>query len=206
MAHRALTALLTAWTAAACAAPATTITGRDPLLQAQFAQPRCWASPAGAWQWARAGLQGAQAATGGPRWAPAAGPCVTDRATGLVWATGAVQDDLPATDVDGVAARARELGLCGHADWRLPARAELSALIDYRALSADALPGLSADHHRVYWTATPQARDPQGTARGSRFTVTLSSGAVRIERPEARHSVLLVRDGACRALGRAWWW
>lgn len=202
--------LLVTWAASAAAAPAQTIAGPDPLLQAQFAQPRCWSSAAAAAQWQRAGrqaiLQGspwrAEAATAGPRWDTTGGRCVVDRASGLVWATGAVQDDVLLAQTDRVVTQAREQRLCGHTDWRLPARAELAALVDYRAPRADALPGL-ASTYRSYWTATVQAR-PRTDA--GRFTVTLASGAVRIAPTNQQHAVLLVRDGACRAFGRAYWW
>ena len=221
-----LGSLLIAMSTAAAAAPAQTIPGADPLLQSQFARPRCWGSAEAAAQWARGGRQAgpwrAEPATSGPRWSPAGDRCSLDRATGLTWASGAMRDSLTWADTPQVTAYANQQQLCGHADWRLPTRAELIALVDYRAPSADAMPGLPQDY-LSYWTSSVQQRDHQAivvksdwqkpgvsaptvTLPHGHYTVTLASGRVDIAQPTDRRAALLVRDAACRALGGAYWW
>lgn len=205
-----------ALTGAAQAAP---LQGADPLLQAQFAQPRCWHSLAATARWAGLGAQAltqgrtwrAEPATSGPRWQPRPDRCVLDRATGLVWAPADMREQQTVAEAVASVTQARERRVCGHMDWRLPSRSELQGLVNYEAAEPDVLPGLGSGSHSL-WTAqerhvlTMTTAGPALPAERGRLTVSLPWGQVYTAEPQDRRSVLLVRDGACRALGRGYWW
>lgn len=204
---------MAALTGAAHGAP---LQGPDPLLQAQFAQPRCWQSAASAGQWVKRGTasvsQGtpwrATPATDGPRWQVRPDRCVLDRATGLVWAPAELQDQQTATEALAQAARANERQLCGHTNWRLPDRRELQGLVNYDAPEPGPLPGLPSGWHSL-WTAQEselRSVSTSGVESRSRLTVRLPDGAVYATVTTERRATLVVRDGACQALGRGYWW
>ncbi|MFG6466018.1 DUF1566 domain-containing protein [Roseateles sp. BYS87W] len=208
--------LLACAAGAACGAP---LEGLDPLLQAQFAQPRCWHSAASAAAWARRGIASvtesaawrATPATAGPRWQVRPDRCVIDRATGLVWAPADLQEQLTADEATTYAHRANARQLCGHANWRLPERRELQGLVDYESAEHDTLPGLPglANGSQSVWTAREtelRSVSTSGVASQSRLTVNLPSGRVFATETTARRAALAVRDGTCQALGRGYWW
>lgn len=205
--------LAAALTGTAHAAP---LQGPDPVLQAQFAQPRCWHSWASAGRWVHRGVasatQGtpwrAEPVTAGPRWQMQADRCVLDRATGLVWAPAALQEQLTAEEASGYATRANERQLCGHSNWRLPDRRELQGLVNYEAPEPDPLPGMPGGSHSL-WTAREselRSVSTSGVESRSRLTVSLPWGQVYATETTARRSALVVRDGACQALRRGYWW
>ncbi|MGG4629353.1 DUF1566 domain-containing protein [Stenotrophomonas maltophilia] len=84
---------------------------------------------------------------------------VIDHATGLMWAVKSIgdSDGDPMSQADCEKA-CGELRLLGHDDWRLPTRAELSALVDETrhepAINAALFPGVLP---RWHWTSTPCA-------------------------------------------------
>ena len=84
---------------------------------------------------------------------------VIDHATGLMWAVKSIGDDDgdPMSQADCEKA-CSELSLLGHDDWRLPTRAELSALVDDTrqepAIDISLFPGVLP---RWHWTSTPAA-------------------------------------------------
>ena len=84
---------------------------------------------------------------------------VIDHATGLMWAVKSIgdKDGDPMSQADCEKA-CSELRLLGHDDWRLPTRAELSALVDDTchepAIDTSLFPGVLP---RWHWTSTPCA-------------------------------------------------
>ncbi|WP_440565702.1 DUF1566 domain-containing protein [Stenotrophomonas sp. STK16_22] len=84
---------------------------------------------------------------------------VIDHATGLMWAVKSIgdSDGDPMSQADCEKA-CGELRLLGHDDWRLPTRAELSALVDETrhelAIDTSLFPGVLP---RWHWTSTPCA-------------------------------------------------
>lgn len=213
---RAWLILLAGLTGAARGAP---LQGADPLLEAQFAQPRCWHSAASAAAWARRGMASmtdgaawrATPATAGPRWQVRPDRCVLDRATGLVWAPVDLQEQLTAEEASTYTHRANARQLCGHANWRLPERRELQGLVDYESHEPETLPGLPglSNGSQSVWTAREsdlRSVSTAGVESRSRLTVNLPSGRVFATETTARRAALVVRDGACQALGRGYWW
>lgn len=88
-------------------------------------------------------------------------------------------------DTEAYVAAINAAGLCGLANWRLPARGEVLSLVDFGAANAplidvDYFPNAAAG---TYWTAEP---DPQGDVR----TVDFATGA---SRAQARGAALFVR-------------
>jgi len=95
-------------------------------------------------------------------------------------ASGGTCADAISCDTEKHAAAARADRLCGFADWRLPARAELLSLVD-----GAFLPDAAAE---PYWTGS--------TAwAGQAWTVDFATGGSRAERPAAARPVRLVRGG-----------
>jgi hypothetical protein len=99
--------------------------------------------------------------------------CVQDRVTGLMWemktADGGLHDGLrtytqlnngDSDDVSGFVREANQAGLCGHHDWRLPARMELQSIIDlghHAPLVVDGwFPNTPASY---FWASTKSADD-----------------------------------------------
>jgi len=84
---------------------------------------------------------------------------VIDHATGLMWAVKSIGDNDgdPMSQADCEKA-CSELRLLGHNDWRLPTRAELSALVDETrhepAIDTALFPGVLS---RWHWTSTAAA-------------------------------------------------
>jgi len=84
---------------------------------------------------------------------------VIDHATGLMWAVKSIgdSDGDPMSQADCEKA-CSELRLLGHDDWRLPTRAELSALVDDTrhepAIDTALFPGVLS---RWHWTSTAAA-------------------------------------------------
>ncbi|HEL3005846.1 TPA: DUF1566 domain-containing protein [Stenotrophomonas maltophilia] len=84
---------------------------------------------------------------------------VIDHATGLMWAVKSIGDNngdpMSQADCDKACS---DLRLLGHGDWRLPTRAELSALVDDTrhepAIDTALFPGVLP---RWHWTSTPAA-------------------------------------------------
>jgi hypothetical protein len=95
------------------------------------------------------------------------------------WSNG----DGSAIDAAGLVAASNAEGLCGRADWRLPARGELQGLVDY----SQSTPGPSIDagwfpnsDGYSFWSATVQASNPEGAHWHVNFqdgwTGTLANG------------------------------
>ena len=86
---------------------------------------------------------------------------MVDALTGLTWPVAA--DDIGALPWSEALARANDLALCGHDDWRLPNRRELRGLISYGEASVtDWLTdeGFSGAQPGRYWSATSRAGNP----------------------------------------------
>ncbi len=86
---------------------------------------------------------------------------IIDHATGLMWAVeslGSTDDPDEGMSQEACAKRCSELRLLGHADWRLPTRSELAALIDETrhepAIDTALFPLVKS---RWHWTSTPCA-------------------------------------------------
>ncbi|WP_432592155.1 DUF1566 domain-containing protein [Stenotrophomonas maltophilia] len=100
---------------------------------------------------------------------------VIDHPTGLMWAVKSIgdSDGDPMSHADCEKA-CSDLRLLGHEDWRLPTRAELSALVDETrhepAIDTALFPGVLS---RWHWTSTPCA-----WSSASAWGVHFSYGAV----------------------------
>ncbi len=86
---------------------------------------------------------------------------VIDHSTGLMWSVeslGSTEDADDGINQEACAKRCSELRLLGHADWRLPTRSELTALIDDTrhepAIDTALFPRVKS---RWHWTSTPCA-------------------------------------------------
>ena len=86
---------------------------------------------------------------------------VIDHNTGLMWAVeslGSKEDADDGISQEACAERCGELRLLGHADWRLPTRSELAALVDDTrhepAIDTALFPHVKP---RWHWTSTPCA-------------------------------------------------
>ena len=124
-------------------------------------------------KWVKLAADGSALPADAAQWA-----CIADQVTGLVWemktADGGVHDaarrytnlgDGSAADAGALVAASNAEGLCGRADWRLPARGELQGIVDY----SRSTPGPSVDvawfpnsDGYSFWTATVQASNPDG--------------------------------------------
>ncbi|MGM9490403.1 DUF1566 domain-containing protein [Ideonella sp. YS5] len=128
--------------------------------------------------------------------------CVQDRITGLMWemktADGGLHDGLrtytqlnngDSDDVSGFVREANQAGLCGHNDWRLPARMELQSIIDlghHAPLVVDGwFPNTPASY---FWASTKSADDAAYWSAGFKNGAVLdlqpgsSSNAARLVR------------------------
>ena len=97
-----------------------------------------------------------------------------------------------ACDTHAYVAAVNERGLCGHADWRLPTRAELRTIVDYRA----EFPAIDTDYFantiaRSFWTAEANETYPN-FAWHTDFKFGLASYYYKKSGPK---SVRLVRGG-----------
>jgi hypothetical protein len=99
--------------------------------------------------------------------------------------------DRSSCDTERYVAAVNAAGLCGHTDWRLPARAELLSLVDYGApasaplVDANFLPDGEAD---MWWSGTA---DWLGLA----WTVSFATGASQSMQSRLALPVRLVRGG-----------
>ncbi|WP_243311684.1 DUF1566 domain-containing protein [Fundidesulfovibrio agrisoli] len=121
---------------------------------------------------------------------------VLDRLIGLTWPRDASAAPWPMTLAEALAwvAERNAQSWLGHADWRLPTRRELLALVSL----AHARPALPPGHpftgifQHWHWTSTPAANAP-----GHFWRVHLEGGRMFPGPGDARHMVLPVR-------GRGW--
>ena len=124
-------------------------------------------------KWRKLAADGGALPADAAQWA-----CIEDRVTGLVWemktTDGSAHDasrrytdlgDGSAGDASALVAQSNAEGLCGRADWRLPARGELQGIVDY----SRSTPGPSVDaawfpnsEGYSFWTSTVQASNPDG--------------------------------------------
>ncbi len=86
---------------------------------------------------------------------------VIDHSTGLMWSVeslGSTEDADDGISQEACAKRCSDLRLLGHADWRLPTRSELAALVDDTrhdpAIDTAIFPRAKP---RWHWTSTPAA-------------------------------------------------
>ena len=96
---------------------------------------------------------------------------VTDKSTGLMWAqcpeglagTGCVTGSVATFTWEAALVRARDSGLAGYTDWRLPTIKELSSLIEDRcydpAINLAVFPNTPASD---FWSASPSAVSSNG--------------------------------------------
>ncbi len=86
---------------------------------------------------------------------------VIDHSTGLMWSVeslGSTEDADDGISQEACANRCSDLRLLGHADWRLPTRSELAALVDdTRHAPAIDTALFSRVKSRWHWTSTPCA-------------------------------------------------
>lgn len=86
---------------------------------------------------------------------------VRDAVTGLVW----TRAPLEGQHQWKAAHRAAEsCALCGQAGWRLPTVAELLTLVDYSRVEPAIDTSFFTEASNWYWTSTPYAPSPSGSA------------------------------------------
>lgn len=125
----------------------------------------------------------------------AAGGCVTDNVTGLVWdGTADAAGTLATAQANVIAANAA--ARCGHADWRLPTAAELLGLVDGGLTTGARIdPTFAATPANGFWTGEAYAGDTRAS-----WVVDFDSGAVGFDtatNPQAKaFSSRLVRGTA----------
>ncbi len=109
-------------------------------------------------------------------YADAAGGCIEDRVTGLVWDSNA-----PAAATQGDAgaqlAAANVAARCGFSDWRLPTVAELMTLVDAGAAAAPRIDArFAGTPSAAFWTSNLYIGDPRAA-----WVVDFNSGAAAFE-------------------------
>lgn len=109
-------------------------------------------------------------------YADAAGGCIEDRVTGLVW-----DSNSPAAATQGDAsaqlAAANVAARCGFSDWRLPTVAELMTLVDAGAAAAPRIDArLAGTPIAAFWTSNLYIGDPRAA-----WVVDFNSSAVAFE-------------------------
>ena len=124
---------------------------------------------------------------------------VTDTATGLMWAqcaeglSGSACTDGGAANFTWEEAliRARDSGLAGYTDWRLPNLKELFSLVEERcvnpAINLAVFPNTPASY---FWSASPN-----GNASNNAWNVDCINGNANNNNRDNNHHVRLVRSG-----------
>ena len=124
---------------------------------------------------------------------------VTDQSTGLMWArcpeglsgTGCATGAAAAFTWEGALLRARDSGLAGYTDWRLPDIKELSSLVEERcyapAINLAVFPNTPSSY---FWSASPG-----GSSSSYAWYVAFSNGYANDYYRDYNYHVRLVRSG-----------